>query len=264
MNYFKKFIVFLFVILLFFLQSDTTFARDEGTNEKNQYTWGNKNNYKGEETILIPKNVDFSTFEGNDTYPKVKTIIFEEGIERLGRFVFFPFPNVKKIIVPSTIEDIGRAFHTIREDEELNESYFLSKLEYIEVSKENPYYLSMYGVLYSKDQTSLFHYPSSKPETVYFMPEFVTSIQEEAFGFNIYLEKIVFGTRFVMGYYTSFIDYGYLPNLQAFEVAKDNVYYTVENGTLFNYDKTMLIAYPQGRKRNRYIIPATVKDIDWE
>ncbi|HCL00832.1 MAG TPA: hypothetical protein DHW61_00155 [Lachnoclostridium phytofermentans] len=229
-------------------------------NEKDQFVWGNNSSYKGEETILIPKNVDFNSFEGNDAYPKVKKIIFEEGVESLGRFVFFPFPNVKEIILPSTLEDIGRSFHTIRENEKINENYFLSKLEDIEVSKENLYFLSVNGVLYSKDQTSLLHYPSSKPEKIYIMPEFITSIAEQAFGYNIYLEKIVLGTRFGLSY-KPFSDYGNLPNLQAFEVAKDNFYYTVEGGVWFNNDKTALIAYPQGKKQKRYIIPLTVKDI---
>lgn len=259
MNYFKKIIASLLVILMFLLQANTGYAK-EVIKEKDQFVWGNGNNYKAEETILIPKNVDFSTFEGNNTYPKVKKIIFEEGIESLGRFAFFPFPNVKEIIFPSTLEDIGRAFHTIRENEKINENYFLSKLEDIEVSKENLYFLSMNGILYSKDQTSLLHYPSSKPEKVYIMPEFVTSLGEQAFGYNIYLEKIVLGTRFGLSY-KPFSDYGNLPNLQTFEVTKDNLYYTVEGGVWFNNDKTALIAYPQGKKQKRYIIPSTVKNI---
>lgn len=220
---------------MFLLQTNTVFAKEVVAKEKDQFVWGNSNNYKAEETLLIPKNVDFSSFERIDIYPKVKKIIFEEGVESLGRFVFYPFPNVKEIIVPSTLEDIGRAFHTIKENEKINESHFLSKLENIEVSKENPYFLSTNGVLYSKDQTTLLHYPSSKPDKVYIMPEFVTSLGEQAFGYNKYLEKIVLGTRFRL-WNNPFSDYGNLPNLQAFEVTKDNLYYTVEDGVWFYKD----------------------------
>lgn len=259
MKYIKIIIVILFVTFITFHSSNVVLSKGEGK-EKEQYVWGNKGNYNGEEIIIISDNVDFTTFEGTDYYPKVKKIILEEGIENLGRFVFFPFPNVKDIVFPSSLEDIGRAFHTISEDEKLDESYFLSKLENIEVNQGNPYYLSINGVLYSKDQTCLLHYPSSKNDKDYIMPEFVTTIEKQAFGYNLNLEKIVFGARFLLGDYP-FSYYGNLPNLQAFDAAKDNIYYTVEGGVWFNYDKTILIAYPQGKKQKRYIIPSTVKDI---
>ncbi len=255
----KSILVILSVTLMFFLSSNDVLAKGEGI-EKEQYIWGNKSNYNGEETIIISENVDLSTFEGTENYPKVKKIILEEGIENLGRFVFFPFPNVKEIVFPSTLEDIGKAFHTILEDDKLDESYFLSKLESIDVNKDNPYYLSMDGVLYSKDQTCLLHYPSSKKDKNYVMPEFVTTLEKQAFGYNLNLEKIVFGTRFLLGDYP-FSYYGNLPNLQAFDASKDNIYYTAVGGVWFNNDKTILMAYPQGKKQKRYIIPSTVKDI---
>ena len=46
-------------------------------------------------------------------------------------------------------------------------------------------------------------------------------------------------------------------------VASNNTYYTVDNGVLFNADKTKLIKYPCGAPETSYTVPESVKVIDF-
>lgn len=55
-----------------------------------------------------------------------------------------------------------------------------AELEGIEVSPDNPHYVSVDGVLYSKDMTVLYAYPSMKAGTTYVIPDTVTEIAEFA------------------------------------------------------------------------------------
>jgi hypothetical protein len=49
--------------------------------------------------------------------------------------------------------------------------------------------------------------------------------------------------------------------LQSFSVDPGNAYFTVEDGVLFNNDKTVLIAYPQGKTGSYYKIPDSVTEV---
>ena len=49
--------------------------------------------------------------------------------------------------------------------------------------------------------------------------------------------------------------------LTAFEVSDKSQYFTVDNGVLFNKNKTTLIAYPAAKEGTEYTIPATVTEI---
>ena len=51
------------------------------------------------------------------------------------------------------------------------------------------------------------------------------------------------------------------PNLTGITVAEENPCLTAENGVLFNKDKTVLLAYPQGNGAEAYTVPQGVKEI---
>lgn len=52
------------------------------------------------------------------------------------------------------------------------------------------------------------------------------------------------------------------PNLKQIEVNPKNVSFSSENGVLFNYEKTTLIAYPEGKKSEIYYVPSSVSNIN--
>lgn len=65
-----------------------------------------------------------------------------------------------------------------------------SNLQSFNVDENNPNYASENGVLYSKDKTHLYRYPTGKTDKKYAIPENVTSLDDSAFEGNAYLESI--------------------------------------------------------------------------
>lgn len=51
--------------------------------------------------------------------------------------------------------------------------------------------------------------------------------------------------------------------VKSYEVSEKNKYLSSEEGVLFNKDKTMLIAYPSARTESSYVVPDSVKTIDY-
>ena len=51
--------------------------------------------------------------------------------------------------------------------------------------------------------------------------------------------------------------------LSSFNVAEENLYYSSENGVLFNKNKTTLLQYPQSKTETSYIIPNSVTSIEY-
>lgn len=52
------------------------------------------------------------------------------------------------------------------------------------------------------------------------------------------------------------------PNLKYIHVAKDNPYYTSQDGLLFNKDKTCLLFYPPAKQEQEYTIPDSIRKIE--
>lgn len=226
------------------------------------FTDETKEEYQKEESIIIGADNDFSSWHTNDYYPNVKEIQFEEGITALDRYVFFYFPNVTKVTLPMSLTDLRNAMESTEETLITEYQACLTKLEQFEADISNPVYMTIDGVLYSKDQTELISYPAGKKNETYIMPEFVTNVDENAFGDNAYLQEIVFGTRYQWNQRYSRSYYSFLPNLKEFSVAKDNICITAVDGVLYNAEMTKLLAYPKGKKVKKFVIPETVTDIE--
>ena len=66
-----------------------------------------------------------------------------------------------------------------------------SKLKNIVVSKNNKYYTSVDGVLYTKDKKTLVQYPLGNTRTTFTIPDFVTKIVVSAFQGSKNIKKLV-------------------------------------------------------------------------
>ncbi len=88
----------------------------------------------------------------------------------------------------------------------------------------------------------------------------VTSIIKDAFEFNNYLANITLPSTL------NSIDkeaFGDCHELEKIEVATDNKFYSSEDGVLFNKAKDTLITFPEKKKSLSYVVPSTVKQIEW-
>ena len=87
----------------------------------------------------------------------------------------------------ATIVDIPASVQTIEE----GAFNYWHKLEEINVDSANPNYCSVDGVLFTKDMNTLIHYPESKQDTQYTVPNGVTTIAYEAFSDTANLKTVI-------------------------------------------------------------------------
>lgn len=158
--------------------------------------------------VLYKDNVLVSVDESVSGEFKVK-----EGTIRIEPHVFYD-TGVTKIIVPDSVVTADEALYSpvlkelvigsgLEYDEETDilaepgsELYYDSGpvyLENITVSSSNKYYVSIDGVLFSKDQTKLLCYPSAKKSAAFAIPDATTIIAPYAFSNVKNLKKLYIG-----------------------------------------------------------------------
>ncbi len=76
-----------------------------------------------------------------------------------------------------------------------------TRLERIEVSDQNQTYCAVDGVLYSKDQKTLLHYPYNRPDKVFTVPETTTKFGDYAFEGTQNLETLILNSVFEDSYF---------------------------------------------------------------
>lgn len=73
----------------------------------------------------------------------------------------------------------------------------ISSLENIFVDINNPYFASSDGVLYTKHFEELIHYPTAKTNKVYYLPNQVKVIRNQAFLFQNNLVTLIFKSEII-------------------------------------------------------------------
>ena len=106
-----------------------------------------------------------------------ETLIFEEGITDVQKYVFEDFESAKYIHLPSSYEGYVPEIKN-------TEKYI--------VAENNPKYSSdENGVLFNNDKTEIIRYPKCSPLETYEIPEGVTSICDGAFDDSINLKTVI-------------------------------------------------------------------------
>ena len=221
----KKYIgIFLSIIILLTMLTScgyTDIAEFEYTQDENGITI---TKYIGtSKKVKIPDNIDGisvvaigpTAFYENET---ITSVVLPETIQTIGNNAFYNCTALKKVNFPEGLLVIGEsAFSGCYELKEValpstvNTIYsfafsFCDTLTGITVAETNPNFMSIDGVLYSKDGTSLLIYPSGKPETTFSVPEGVITIGDSAFSYCYNLSEInLSSTVTTLGNY-SFLD----------------------------------------------------------
>ncbi len=124
---------------------------------------------------------------------EIKTVVIEKGVTSIGRGAFSYCSSLSEINIPEGVTSIGyRAFDGCSRLSKIEipssvtriGNYAFdgcSSLSEINVQEENKNYSSVNGVLFNKEKTRIIKYPEGKKETIYNIPEGVTSIGSSAF-----------------------------------------------------------------------------------
>ena len=163
------------------------------------------------ESVTIPSGVTSmgSTFEGctslkNITFlggvtsikgvfrncTALTTVTLPDGIEDITN-AFEGCTALTNVTLPDSVEDISSAFSGCtaladitlpRNLKTINGAFAgCASLTDIAVAEENPYFCTMSGIVYSKDQKTIAAYPAGRPDTAFAIPEGTTGIGNGAF-----------------------------------------------------------------------------------
>ena len=158
--------------------------------------------------------------------------------------------------------------------------YNCSRLSEITVDKNNPYYTSIDGNLYTKDEKTLVRYSPSRCLYYFYIPDSVTAIADFAFiDSEFEVLTIPEGVTYIGNYAfcgVSFDDIIYIPKnvkhiginaflnarLEAITVDTDNEYYKSSSaGVLYTKDEKTLVKCPMYNDCDSFTIPYGVETI---
>ena len=101
---------------------------------------------------------------------RLSSVTIPNSVTSIGDLAFAHARALTSVIIPKSVTTIGHfAFGACR------------ALTSIDVDINNQYFSSENGVLFDKSKTTLIQYPPGKPNTVYIIPNSVTTIGNEAF-----------------------------------------------------------------------------------
>jgi hypothetical protein len=222
--------------------------------------------------VVIPNSVTAIDTYAFHLCSKLKTITLGKKLKTIGKGAFSDCGKLKEIKIPNsvtTIEDgtfgfcnklekitFGKAVKNI--DGKAFE--YSTGIKEIKVSAKNKYFSSKDGVLFNKDKTILYIFPSAKNLKTYTVPKSVKKIASKygAFYNCKYLTKVVIGKNVKK---ISSRAFDYSSKLKSISVSSANKKFSSKAGVLYNKNKTSIIRYPEGKTSKSYTVAGSVKNI---
>ncbi len=194
----------------------------------------------------IPDNVKSIGEEAFYKCKKLEKITLPENIESIGSYAFAYCYELENLYIPEYVNQIGE--NIILDD---------SKMYKISVSKANPFYCDVNGVLFNVDKTILIAFPKYKEAESYIIPESVTTIDSKAFSCSS-IEELIITENVDNISSDAFIN---SPDLMNFTVSSKNTAFCDINGVLFDKSCKTLLSYPSGRTQKEYNVPINTETL---
>lgn len=209
--------------------------------------------------ITVPdtvKKISKNAFE----YSNIQSIVLPEGLKVIEEYAFSR-TKIAVINIPDSVVSIGSyCFDVCSQLTSINIGKGLetvgtaifnqcTKLKNISVSADNEYFSAPDDVLLGNKSTELICYPSRKPETEYKVPDSVTTIKEQAFGFclvnNIDLNNVEVCENYA--FYNTSLKYIIIPeNLQRIDnisIATDCSVKVLNPDCIFSFSANSFLNY---------------------
>lgn len=141
---------------------------------------------KNNTTVVIPEEINGKKVKiiGETAFyqhTEVTAIQLPAGLETIEHAAFYRCYALESIVIPKNVKQIVKT-----------PFFRCSSLTDIVVDPQNETYCAIDGVLFNRDKTELLAYPEGKTEEQYVVPQSVTSIRHEVFGYHTNLKKIEF------------------------------------------------------------------------
>ena len=164
--------------------------------------------YNGSESkVVIPDKIDGKKVTGIGDYAfesctNLTSITIPDSVTNIGEYAFQSCSNLTSVTIPDSVTNIGqRAFLfckslkyiTIPESvQDIGEYAFYGckSLEKINAAAGNENYVSVNGILFSKDKTKIVCYPANKNDRSYIIPSSVKVVGSGAFRDCSHLKSI--------------------------------------------------------------------------
>lgn len=217
--------------------------------------------------ITIPGSVKSIGDNAFSSCYSLCSVQLEEGVENIEDAAFNGCEQLESILIPASVSYIGGGVFSD-----------CKAITSIDVAEGNKDYVSVDGVLYSKNMDLLVQYPAGKSDESFDIPESVLYIGDYAFGGNDYLTSVGIHDKVKeIGNYSfarcsgvaSFsipaatVKIGDSPfhdcySLTEINVDENNPYYMAIDNVLYDKNLTILIQYPEAKTSETYIAPSTL------
>lgn len=207
---------------------------------------------KAEGSYEVPDGVTLVQSDAFLGCNNLKTIVAANDVEELDIGSITDCAKVEKVVLGENVDSVQYGVHE-------GHLFFVDleecpKLKEIEVSENNQNYSSVDGVLFNKNKTMLLIYPNAHGKT-YTVPEHTKSIAHNNFA---HLKTLEIGKSDISELGELFSDWTNLENLI---ISDENPSYSLEDGVLYNKNKSRLITFYQ-KPTGEFTVPEMVKYID--
>lgn len=238
----------------------------------------NTHNNQLSEVVLSEQNKNFTLNQG---------ILYSKDLTEIK---LYPNQNeITEIIIPDTVKEMDynmfltdntttsitlpKDLVTIRSTEAYKYySLGFKDLTEVLISEENETYTSIDGILYTKNMATLQWYPQNHKNTVYTIPNTVTSAEymqlihtknlvelniPAGFSMNRLMEAI-----FEEFHHVQYVLGSLSPMLERINVDEGNEYLKSEDGVLYDKNASMLLLYPSAKKDKKFEVPQSASSMN--
>lgn len=152
-------------------------------------------------SVTIPNTVEYIGIAAFNGIKNLKEITIPDSVKEIG-VIAFTGSNVETVNIGKSVKYLGIDTFAVRDDYDYATGSVvrINSIKAVNVSKDNPYYTSIDGVLYNKDVTELIYCPPAKTGNL-IVPASVNYIGNNAFAYSS-LDSVTFlNDNVSIGYY---------------------------------------------------------------
>ena len=177
----------------------------------------------------------------------LRSVTIPEGITAIHSFTFFDCNNLESVHLPKTMKNFwGGCFASC------------NSLKEVTVDPDNPWFCSIDGVVYTKDQKELVFYPPGKADEEFVIPEGCSIIGRHAFAYCENLKRIVVPSAVNDISYESIHS---CKGLEGVEVDEGNQTFASIDGNLYSKDGKKFLRLCVSTENMSITIPEGVVEI---